>query len=134
MSYRFLLFPEDKSVLLNDILSTNKWHMTVTAKFQFWHLERPWQQWQWTGLKYNSQFSYLEPSWTLCEEKNHKAHIRKPMLSMQSIPCHFINLLKPTCYVMHQKVWHSKLYALSMLYLCVLYLSENKQQLVPLIP
>lgn len=32
MSYRF---PEDKSILLNDILSMNKWYVTVTAKFQF---------------------------------------------------------------------------------------------------
>ena len=36
------------------------------------------------------------------------------------------NLLKPTDHVMHQ------LYALPTLYLCVLYLSENKQRLVPL--
>jgi len=35
MSYRFPLFPEDKSVLVNDILSMNKWFATVTAKFQF---------------------------------------------------------------------------------------------------
>lgn len=85
MSYRFLLFPEDKIVLLNDILCMNKWYVTVTAKFQFWQLERPWQQWQWTGMKYNFQFSYLKPSRTLCEEKNHKAHIRNPLLSMQSM-------------------------------------------------
>ena len=78
MSYRFPL-------------SMNKWYVTVNAKFQFWHLERPWQQWQWTGMKYSFQFLYLDPSWTLCEEKNHKAHIRNPLLSMQSIACHFIN-------------------------------------------
>jgi hypothetical protein len=35
LSYRFLLFTEDKSVLLNDILSMNKQYVTVTAKFQF---------------------------------------------------------------------------------------------------
>ena len=36
-------------------------------------------------------------------------------------------IAEPTGYVMHQH-----LYALSTLYLCVLYLSENKQRLVPL--
>ena len=35
MSYRFLLFPEDKIALLNDILNMNKWYVMVTAKFQF---------------------------------------------------------------------------------------------------
>ena len=43
-----------------------------------------------------------------------------------------INLLKPTGYVMHQQFNIQQLYALPTLYLCVLYLSENKQQLVPL--
>ena len=43
-----------------------------------------------------------------------------------------LNLLKPTGYVMHQKFNIQQLYALPTLYLCVLYLSENKQRLVPL--
>jgi len=42
------------------------------------------------------------------------------------------NLLKPTGYVMHQQFNVQQLYALLTLYLCVLYLSESKQQLVPL--
>ena len=42
------------------------------------------------------------------------------------------NLLKPTVYVMHKQFNIQQLYALPTLYLCVLYLSENKQQLVPL--
>ena len=42
------------------------------------------------------------------------------------------NLLKPTSHVMHQQFNIQQLYALSTLYLCVLYLSENKQRLVPL--
>ena len=46
-------------------------------------------------------------------------------------PCH-INLLKPTGYVMNQQFNIQQLYALPTLYLCVLYLSENKQRLVPL--
>jgi hypothetical protein len=41
-----------------------------------------------------------------------------------------INLLKPTGYVMHQQFNIQQLYALPTLYLCVLYLSENKQPLV----
>ena len=36
------------------------------------------------------------------------------------------NLLKPTGHVMHQQFNIQKLYALPTLYLCVLYLSENK--------
>jgi len=43
-----------------------------------------------------------------------------------------INLLKPTCYVMHQQFDIQQLHTLPTLYLCVLYLSENKQLLVPL--
>ena len=47
------------------------------------------------------------------------------------IDSHF-NLLKPTGYVLHQQFDIQQLYALPTLYLCVLYLSENKQRLVPL--
>ena len=43
-----------------------------------------------------------------------------------------INLLTPTGHVMQQQFNIQKLYALPTLYLCVLYLSENKQGLVPL--
>ena len=43
-----------------------------------------------------------------------------------------VNFLKPTGYVMHQQFNIQQLYALPTLYLCVLYLSENKQRLVPL--
>ena len=43
-----------------------------------------------------------------------------------------INLLKPTGYVMHHQFNIQQLYVLPTLYLCVLYLSENKQRLVPL--
>ena len=45
---------------------------------------------------------------------------------------HSLNLLNPTGYVMHQQFNIQQLYALSTLYLCVLYLFENKQRLVPL--
>ena len=43
-----------------------------------------------------------------------------------------INLLNPTGHVMHQQFNIQQLYVLPTLYLCVLYLSENKQRLVPL--
>ena len=43
-----------------------------------------------------------------------------------------INLIKPTGYVMHHQFNIQQMYALPTLYLCVLYLSENKQRLVPL--
>ena len=43
-----------------------------------------------------------------------------------------INLLKPTGHVMYQQFNIQQLYVLPTLHLCVLYLSENKQRLVPL--
>ena len=43
-----------------------------------------------------------------------------------------INHLKPAGYVIHHQFNIQQLYALPTLYLCVLYLSENKQRLVPL--
>ena len=43
-----------------------------------------------------------------------------------------INRLKPTGHVMNQQFNIQQLYVLPTLYLCVLYLSENKQRLVPL--
>ena len=43
-----------------------------------------------------------------------------------------VNLSKPTGYVMHHQFNIQQLYAPPTLYLCVLYLSENKQRLVPL--
>ena len=43
-----------------------------------------------------------------------------------------LNLLKPTGHVMHQQFNLQQLYVLPTLYLCVLYLSENKQRFVPL--
>ena len=45
-----------------------------------------------------------------------------------------INLLNPTGHVTHQQFNIQQLYAVPTLSLCVLYLSENKQRLVPLTP
>ena len=44
----------------------------------------------------------------------------------------WFNRLKPTGHVMHQQFNIQQLYVLPTLYLCVFYLSENKQRLVPL--
>jgi len=44
----------------------------------------------------------------------------------------YVNPVKPSGYMMHQQVNIQQLYALPTLCLCVLYLSENKQQLMPL--
>ena len=43
-----------------------------------------------------------------------------------------LNLLNPTGHVRHQQFNIQQLYVPPTLYLCVLYLSENKQRLVPL--
>ena len=56
-----------------------------------------------------------------------KVSVATPLLSGDSI-----NLLKPTGYMMHHQFNIQQLYVLPTLYLCVLYLSENKQRLVPL--
>ena len=52
--------------------------------------------------------------------------------STSYISCVSINLLKPAGHVMHQQFNIQQLYAMPTLYLFVLYLSENKQRLVPL--
>jgi hypothetical protein len=44
------------------------------------------------------------------------------------------NILKPTGHVMHHQFNIQQLYALPTLYLCALYLCENKQRFVPLTP
>ena len=50
---------------------------------------------------------------------------------ISSFSTHF-NLLKSTGYIMHHQFNIQQMYVLPTLYLCVLYLSENKQRLVPL--
>ena len=51
---------------------------------------------------------------------------------MMSAVVQAFNLLKLTGYLMHQQFNIQQLYVLPTQYLCVLYLSENKQRLVPL--
>jgi hypothetical protein len=61
-----------------------------------------------------------------------KFHCVRVCVRGHSVIPRWINLLKPAGHVMHQQFNIQQLYALSTLYLCVLYLSENKQRLVPL--
>ena len=65
-----------------------------------------------TGYVMHQQFNLLKPTGYVMHQQ--------------------FNLLKPTGYVMHQQFNIQQLCAVSTLYLCVLYLSENKQRLVPL--
>jgi hypothetical protein len=55
-----------------------------------------------------------------------------PYMSETSDSYCVLNLLKPPGHVMHHQFNIQQLYVLPTLYLCVLYLSENKQRLVPL--
>jgi len=48
------------------------------------------------------------------------------------MPQQYFNFLKPTGYVMHHQFNIQQMYTLPTVYLCVLYLFENKQRLVPL--
>ena len=52
--------------------------------------------------------------------------------SCELLACQMFNRLNPTDHVMHRQFNSQQLYVLPTLYLCVLYLSENKHRLVPL--
>ena len=61
-------------------------------------------------------------------------HIFLPVIILPAFAWQcFINLLQPTGHVMHHQFNIQQLYALPTLYLCVLYLSENKERLVSLL-
>jgi hypothetical protein len=64
--------------------------------------------------------------------KNERLYVNVYSISVEMLLCTVVNLLKPTGHVMHQQFNIQQLYVLPALYLCVLYLSENKQRLVPL--
>jgi len=64
------------------------------------------------------------------EQFSPSEHGHPDFLSLLTI--YMLNLLKPTGYVMHQQFKIQQMYALPTLYLCVLYLSEGKQRLVPI--
>ena len=65
-------------------------------------------------------------------ESNRTKVITKNYLEITIYHIFMFSLVKPTGHVMHQQFNIQQLYALPTLYLCVLYLSENKQRLVPL--
>jgi hypothetical protein len=70
---------------------------------------------------------YVPKTWTP------RACFQAELGELLSCPCHCsINLLKPTGHVMLQQFNIQQLYVPPTPYLCVLYLSENKQRLVPL--
>ena len=52
-------------------------------------------------------------------------------MSKEVINRGYLYILNPTGHVMHQQFNIQQLYVLPTLYLCVLYLSGNKQRLVP---
>jgi len=54
------------------------------------------------------------------------------MDEIKSADIYAINFSKPAGHVMHHQFNIQQLYALPTLHLCVLYLPENKQRLVPL--
>ena len=61
--------------------------------------------------------------------ENRTKHLKAPC--GQELEIFGVNLLKPTGHVMRQQFTIQQLYVLATLYLCVFYLSENKQRLVP---
>ena len=73
----------------------------------------------WTGSLYLITAGILQSGWNTEQYRVERKGLQ-------------FNLLKPTGYVMHQRFNIQQLYALPTLYLCVLYLSENKQRLVPI--
>ena len=74
----------------------------------------------------HQQFNFLKPT-------GHVIHQQFKLLKPTGHVMHKqFNLLNPPGYVMHQQFIIQQLYALPTLYLCVLYLSENRQRLVPL--
>ena len=74
----------------------------------------------------HQQFNLLKPT-------GHVMHQQFNLLNPTGHVMHQqFNLLKPTGHVMYQQFNVQQLYVLPTLYLCVLYLSGNKQRLVPL--
>ena len=77
------------------------------------------------------EFRIHDPNVRAVKASNAPRHTNTPVIKLlTNVSC--VNLLQPTGYVMHQQFNIQQLYVLPTLYLCVLYLSENKQRLVPL--
>jgi len=94
----------------------------------------------WEQYQPHSSVVCHNDTWCTVQRKNftgiyaHRIH-QKPNLiwwnASINLFLYYINLLKSTGYVMHQQFNIQQLYALPTLHLCVLYLSQNKQRLVP---
>jgi hypothetical protein len=68
-----------------------------------------------------------------CEMFYNRKHVALNINGINNLVVYCINTLNPTGHVMYRQQFNiQQLYALPTLYLCVLYLSENKQRLVPL--
>jgi len=74
----------------------------------------------------------IDVNQTPCDRRRGLRKCRLTYRPGQPLFYNLVNLIKPAGYVMHQQFNIQQLYALPTLYLCVLYLSENKQRLVPL--
>ena len=74
----------------------------------------------------HQQFNLLKPSGHVMHQQFNLLKPTGYVMQQQ------FNLLKPTGHVMQQQFNIQQLLALPTLYLCALYLSENKQRLVPL--
>ena len=93
-------------------------------------LDLPNERLPWVRGKPRNNFIYLSfmikaDLWPVVRVSN-----TRPLTDIRTVE--LLNLFKPTGYVMHQQFNIQQLYVLPTLYLCVLYLSENKQRLVPL--
>ena len=74
-------------------------------------------------------FLNLPTNITSCSQN---ANVLAHSVSLRQTGIQLINLLNPTGHVMHQQFNIQQLYVVPTLYLCILYLYENKQRLVPL--
>ena len=75
---------------------------------------------------HKSKVSYIASVLILHSSRGSSLDTAPPELSVRNFYKHIFNLLK------RQQFNIQQLYVLPTLYLCVLYLSENKQRLVPL--
>ena len=98
---------------------------------QVWHKAQPQHLCTMTGDKIRHKCYLKFGTKTHSETWSFSCPFQKPV-TCRPLACNWFNLLKPTGHVMHQQFNIQQLYALPTLYLCVLYLSENKQRLVPL--
>ena len=107
-----------------------------TVCLAFWKLGCKWSRLSYVSLASLvdvrgtvSQVLSLSVSWS---DWWPELHYTSTQWYLADCSCECINLLNPTGHVMHQQFNIQQLYVLPTLNLCVLYLSENKQRLVPL--